>query len=440
MIRRRHKRPLLKVYLNNRLVGSLCKGSSGATSFSYDETWLEWEQTFPISLSLPLREDSYQGNPVTAVFENLLPDSDALRRRVAEKFGAGGTDAFSLLFAIGRDCVGALQFIPEGVEANTDSTLIEGDPVNEGEIEKLLSNLPQAPLGLDRGSDFRISIAGAQDKTALLRHGNRWLKPHGTTPTSHILKTQIGRLPNGADLSNSVENEFYCLKLAQAFDLPANQSEIQTFGSTKALVVTRFDRHWTQDGRLMRLPQEDCCQALSIPPTQKYQDENGPGMVDILNLLKGSISPANDQRVFLKAQILFWLIGATDGHAKNFSIFLWPGGRYSLTPLYDILTTQPILDAHQIGHSQMKLAMSVGKNNHYKVGSIHARHFFETGKKAGIPKATVKTAIEEIADTAKQAISKMESILPTNFPEEIHASVKAAMSAKLEELSLTRVT
>ena len=439
-MRRRHKHSLLKVYLNNRLVGSLCKGSSGATSFSYDETWLGWEQTFPISLSLPLREDSYTGEPVIAVFENLLPDSDALRRRVAEKFRAGGTDAYNLLFAIGRDCVGALQFIPDGVEANSDSTLIEGDPVNEEEIEKLLSNLSQAPLGLSGDNDFRISIAGAQEKTALLRHGNRWLKPRGTTPTSHIFKTQIGHFSGGVDLSNSVENEFYCLKLAQAFGLPANQSEIQTFGSTKALVVTRFDRQWTQDGRLMRLPQEDCCQALSIPPTQKYQSDHGPSMVDILNLLKGSISPANDQRVFLKAQILFWLIGATDGHAKNFSIFLWPGGGYSLTPLYDILTTQPILDTHQITHKQMRLAMSVGKNNHYKVGSIHARHFFETGKKAGIPKATVKTAIEEIADTAKHAISKMESILPANFPEEIHVSVKAAMSAKLEELSLTRGT
>ena len=437
---RRRKHPPLRVCLNNRLVGSLSKEPNGATGFRYDETWLGWEQAFPVSLSLPLREDHYRGAPVIAVFENLLPDSDALRRRVAEKVGAAGTDAYSLLSAIGRDCTGALQFIPDGAEADTDSTRIEGYPLSEGEIEKLLANLSQAPLGLSRNDNFRISIAGTQKKTALLRHGNSWLKPHDTTPTSHILKTQIGHLSDGVDLSNSVENEFYCLKLAQAFGLPVTRSEIQTFGDTKALVITRFDRHWTKDGRLIRLPQEDCCQVLSVPPTQKYQSDHGPGMVKILNLLKGSDNPADDQTVFFKAQVLFWLIGATDGHAKNFSIFLRPGGRYLLTPLYDILTSQPALDAHQIRHRQMKLAMSVGKNNHYRVAGIHARHFFQTGNMAGIPKAIVKTAIEEVADAAKHAISKMESILPSNFPEEIHASVKAAVTVRLEELCLTDVT
>ncbi len=314
MGRKRFHTPL-RVLLNNRLVGYLVKDPGGAIDFRYDESWLAWEHALPVSLSLPLREDAYRGEPVAAVFENLLPDSENLRRRVAEKVGASGTDSYSLLSQIGRDCVGALQFLPEGEEVISDPAAIAGEVISDDAIEALLKNLAQAPLGLHRDQDFRISVAGAQEKTALLFHEGKWWKPHGTTPTTHIFKTQMGTLPNGIDLSNSVENEYYCLKLLAAFGLPVNAAEIHTFGKTKALVIERFDRKWAKDGRLLRLPQEDCCQALSIPPGRKYQNDGGPGIVDILELLKGGDTPAEDQKLFLKAQILFWLIGATDGHA-----------------------------------------------------------------------------------------------------------------------------
>ena len=439
MGRRRHYAPL-RVYLNNRLVGHLNKEPSGAIYFGYDETWLSWDQAFPVSLSLPLREDAYRGEPVAAVFENLLPDSDALRRRVAEKVGARGTDAYSLLEAIGHDCVGALQFIAGDIEPDIDSTKIEGEPVDDAAIEKILCNLAQAPLGLARDDEFRISVAGAQEKTALLHHDGQWLKPHGTTPTTHLFKTQIGQLPNGIDLSNSVENEYYCLKLFEAFGLPANKAEIQTFGETKALVIERFDRRWTRNGRLLRLPQEDCCQALSVPPSRKYQSDHGPAMVDVLNFLKGSDRPAEDQTLVIKAQILFWLIGATDGHAKNFSVFLRPGGSYSLTPLYDVLTAQPSLDSRQIERKQMRLAMSVGKNNHYRIDGIHARHFVQTGEKAGLPKTLVPSAIEEISDTVDKTLSTLENNLPDDFPEQIHTSVKSAIGERRGSLILPEAT
>src|SRR4029077_7923453 len=125
--------------------------------------------------------------------------------------------------------------------------------------------------------------------------------------------------------------------------LPTNAAEIAKFGKTAALVIERFDRKWTPDKKLLRVPQEDFCQALSCPPSLKYQSQGGPGVVDGLNLLKGSDTPAEDQKAFLKAQVLFWLIGATDGHAKNFSIFLGRGGRFKLTPVYDVLTARPSL-------------------------------------------------------------------------------------------------
>ncbi|MEZ0018225.1 type II toxin-antitoxin system HipA family toxin [Sinorhizobium fredii] len=433
MPRRRQHEPM-RVLLNNRLVGHLNKATSGAISFQYDATWLEWEHTLPISLSLPLRDDAYRGEAVIAVFDNLLPDSEALRRRVAEKVGAGGADAYSLLAAIGQDCVGALQFIgpDDHQEANGN---FSGEEVDDEAIERLLKSLAQAPLGLSRDDEFRISVAGAQEKTALLRYDGKWIKPHGTTPTTHILKTQIGELPNGIDLSNSVENEYYCLKLAAAFDLPVNAATIEIFGSTTALAIERFDRRWAKDGRLIRLPQEDCCQALSVPPTRKYQSDGGPRLVDILDLLKGSDTPAQDQLTVLKAQILFWLIGATDGHAKNFSVFLNPGGGYRLTPLYDVLTAQPSLDSKQIERKQMKLAMSVGKNKHYRMDEVLGRHFVQTAEAAGVPKNLATDALTQMADTAAAALEKVESELPDGFPAYIHESVKRALMQRVSGLS-----
>lgn len=435
MPRRRQYQPL-RVLLNNRLVGTLERAASGAIQFDYDQAWLDWEHALPVSLSLPLREDPYRGEPVFAVFDNLLPDSPALRRKVAEKVGAAGIDAYSLLKEIGRDCVGALQFIPADDDV-AETGPVNGEPVDEYAIEKLLKGLAQAPLGLGADDDFRISVAGAQEKTALLWHDGKWLKPKGTTPTTHIFKPQIGELPNGIDLSNSVENEFYCLKLAAAFGLPVNRADIQTFGKTTALVIERFDRRWTKDGRLIRLPQEDFCQALSVPPTRKYQNEGGPGLSQIFDLLKGSDNPTEDHATVLKAQILFWLIAATDGHAKNFSVFLAPGGRFHLTPLYDILTAQPSLEARQIERKQMKLAMSVGKNRHYRIDGVLGRHFLQTAEQAGLPKSLVQTCLTEMIDSARMALNRVETQIPPNFPEEIHASVSRAVMRRVEKLEQT---
>ena len=424
----------LRVLLNNRLVGHLQKEPSGAVYFRYNEGWLSKGNATPVSLSLPLREDAYKGERVAAVFENLLPDSDLLRRRIAEKVGAKGTDAYSLLSEIGRDCVGALQFVPDGDEVVHDTTGITGKIIGDEEIEKLLKNLVRAPLGLDRDQDFRISVAGAQEKTALLRHRGKWLKPHGTTPTTHILKPQIGTLPNGVDLSNSVENEYYCLKLMAAFGLQVNAAEIKVFGRTKTLVIERFDRQWTDKGRLLRVPQEDCCQSLSCPPSRKYQNEGGPGVVDILKLLNAGDTPAEDQKAFLKSQILFWLMGATDGHAKNVSIFLGPGGRFHLAPFYDVLTAQPSLDARQIERKQMKLAMSAGDKRHYGIDEIKGRHFVQTVERAGLPRSLAVGALEEVGKSAEGAMKKVEEALPSGFPEKIHASVKTAVLSRLNSI------
>lgn len=435
MARRKTHVPL-NVFLNNRLVGRLGKEASGAIEFAYDESWLGWENALPISLSLQLRETRYTGAQVAAVFENLLPDSATIRNRVAEKVGAEGTDAYSLLSKIGRDCVGALQFLPENAILDA-SGKVDGVPVDEAEIEAIVTNLGRAPLGLDEDDEFRISVAGAQEKTALLWHDSKWHKPLGTTPTTHILKPQIGQIQTSTgtiDLSNSVENEFYCLKLMEAFGLTANQVEIATFGRKKVLVVERFDRRLTADGRLIRLPQEDCCQALSVPPGQKYQNQGGPGVVQIMKLLQASDTPTEDQLAFFKSQIIFWLIGATDGHAKNFSVFLTPGGRFTLTPFYDVLSAQPSFDNRQIPHKAFRLAMSLGVSRKYKVLDVHGRHFVETARESGLGPALISQTVDSVRTIGEKAFDLVQGQLPAGFPEAIHASVQAAASERLKQL------
>ncbi len=374
---------------------------------------------------MPLREDRYIGAPVIAVFDNLLPDSEPIRTRVAERVGANGTDAYSMLAALGHDCVGALQFLPQGADPGAAGK-IEGKPVTERDVAAIIKNLAAAPLGMGEDEDFRISIAGAQEKTALLRRDGKWYKPTGTTATTHILKPQIGRLPNGIDLSNSVENEYFCLKLLAALGLPTANVEIADFGERRTLIVERFDRRWTNDKRLLRLPQEDCCQALSIPPTRKYQSDGGPGMKDILELLKGSDAPNEDIATFLRASIVFWLIGATDGHAKNFSLFLSPGGRFRLTPLYDVLSAQPSLDTKQIQRKVFKLAMSVGKNRHYAMNEILPRHFVQTAEISGVGAAVVHAIFKDLVENFEPAFAKVQKALPKGFPEELTNSIREA--------------
>ncbi|GJD94947.1 type II toxin-antitoxin system HipA family toxin [Methylobacterium iners] len=425
MSRRRMHRPL-NVFLNGRFVGILRRESTGAIDFQYARDWLDLRGTFPVSLSLPLREDRYVGGAVTNVFDNLLPDSDPIRRRVAERVGAEGTDAYNMLAALGRDCVGALQFLPDGVDPGPVGVIV-GEAVSDDEIADLLGNLATAPLGVGQDEDFRISIAGAQEKTALLRRDGQWFKPTGTTPTTHILKPQIGRLPNGVDLSNSVENEYLCLTLMAALGVPAARAEIADFGGLRTLVVERFDRRWARDGRLLRLPQEDCCQALSVPPTRKYQSDGGPGIRDVVSLLKGSDTPEADIATFLRANVIFWMLGATDGHAKNFSVFITPGGRFRMTPAYDVLTAQPSLDAGRIQPKTFKLAMSVGKNRHYGVHDILPRHFLQTADLAGVGFPLVRVIFQELAGTALAKAAVAVEELPSGFPTQLIDSVMAAI-------------
>ena len=233
------------------------------------------------------------------------------------------------------------------------------------------------------------------------------------------------------DLSDSLENEYLCLKLMNGFGLRTANVEMAQFGDSKALVVERFDRLWTSDGRLIRLPQEDCCQALSVAPTQKYQSDGGPGIVAIMDLLQGSDEPNKDRYDFFKTTVLFWLLGATDGHAKNFSLSLIPGGRFQMAPLYDVLTVQPAIDARQLEHKNFKLAMHFGNSNHYRVKKNFRRHIEETAVGSSLSRNVVMKLFEELQDMSVRIVDEIIDRLPPGFRDELLADLFLGLIVRL---------
>ncbi len=427
---RRASHSPLTIFINGKPVGVLRREPSGAIDFTYDRTWLEWPAALPISLSLPLREDRYVGAPVAAVIDNMLPDGDAIRRQIAGRVKAEGADAFSLLSAIGRDCVGAMQFLP-GDEAPGSPGVIEAVPASDADVAGILADLAHAPLGMTEDGAFRLSLAGAQEKTALLYRDGGWWVPTGSTPTTHILKPAIGIVGDGVDFSDSVDNEYLCMRLTAAFGLPTARVQRAEFAGHPVLVVERFDRRWTPDARLLRLPQEDFCQATSTPSALKYESDGGPGLVRLLRLLGGADDPASDQRALLKANIVFWLLGATDGHAKNFSVFLRPGGRFGLTPLYDVLSAQRVVDAGQLRQNRFRLSMALGRNRHYAIDAIQPRHFVETAKLASIGASIVESVLAELVDEVPDALDRTLATLPAGFPEALAAAIRTGVLRRL---------
>lgn len=439
---RKSHRQQLNVWMNGLLVGEWALTRSGET-FAYHDSWLNHSQARPLSLSLPFLPGNaaYRGAVINAYFDNLLPDSDAIRRRLAQRYRLSDSASFTLLAALGRDCVGALQLLPED-ETPQNLQRITGEPLSEADIATLLRQTVQAcwPGQMARDTDLRLSIAGAQEKTALLYHAGHWQSPLGSTPTTHILKLPLG-LVGGmqADMRSSVENEWLCAQLVAAFGLPVARCDIARFEEQKVLVVERFDRRLSADNSwLIRLPQEDLCQATGTPPHLKYQSDGGPGMARILDILAGSENSEVDRRQFFKTQVVFWLLAATDGHAKNFSLFHLPGGRYRATPLYDILSAHPVIGhgAGQIAPQKAKLAMAVrGQSNHYLIDRIQPRHWLAQARSSGLTEAWAKDLLSELADSTSEVLQAVERNLPPDFPADVAKAIFGGIRRQRDKLA-----
>ncbi|APW37720.1 toxin HipA [Rhodoferax koreense] len=431
---------MLAVWTNGEHVGTWSM-VNGEHRFQYDEAWLASPATRWLSLSLPFTPENvaHRGAVVLNFFENLLPDSDAIRQRMQDRFATGSNAPFDLLAAVGRDCVGAIQLLPLG-QAPVGFDRIEAKTLRDIGVEQAIHNAVAGGrvLGQFDDDDFRFSIAGAQEKTALLWHEGAWCRPLGATPTTHIFKLPLGLVGNmRADMQTSVENEWLCARLIAQLGLPVADCEIARFGEQKVLVVERFDRMLLQPAGspawIARLPQEDFCQALGVAGAMKYEADGGPGIRAVLRQLDNSSRADADKLVFIQTQLAFWLMAATDGHAKNFSIFLERGGGYRLTPLYDVISAWPIVGTgpRQIHPRRAKLAMALrGKNTHYHLHEIHTRHWQQLALQSGVPGAFdhMVALVLQVPD----ALDQVAQTLPKDFPPGVFEAIRRGMLAQAE--------
>lgn len=431
----------LNVWMNGELVGQWTLGPRGMHEFRYAGGWPSSPAARPVSLSMPLQppDSPYRDDRVEAFFDNLLPDSAEIRRRIQTRFGTRSSAAFDLLTEIGRDCVGAIQLLAPDTEPES-LYCIEGDALSDEQVAQALrATVSPTPLGQRDNDAFRISIAGAQEKTAFLRHDGRWHRPRGATPSTHIFKLPLGLIGvQQLDLTTSIENEWLCMQLLRAYDIPAAHCEMARFEDQRVLVVERFDRRLARSRSWwLRLPQEDMCQATATPPGHKYEADGGPGIRDIMSLLLGAREARADRRTFFKAQVLFWMLAAIDGHAKNFSVFIEAGGRFCLTPLYDVLSAYPVMGrrANRLPPQDVRMAMAVsGKNRHYRWSEIMPRHWLATAKTSDFePEAA--PILAQLVERTPAALGLVADAIPSSFPAAVSEPILEGVATAARRLA-----
>jgi serine/threonine-protein kinase HipA len=443
MVMAKRKVNALTIWMNAEFVGTW-RIKSGVDELQYAEEWLENPRGRPLSLSLPFTPGNQpiKGDIVSFYFDNLLPDSRDIRERLARRFSTTSTKVFDLLVELGRDCVGAIQLLPAG-DTPQNIKQIQYKPLNEKEVAAILNKAVDSyPLGrLDEDDELRISLAGAQEKTALLWHNNQWCEPLGETPTTHIFKLPMGLVGNmKADMEASVENEWLCSKIVAEFGIPIAHCDMGSFAGIKSLIVERFDRKLSSDGSwIIRLPQEDFCQATGLSSLLKYQSDGGLSIEDCMKLLASSENATLDKQHFFKAQIVFYLLAATDGHAKNFSITHLPDNKYKLTQLYDVLSIHPLIGnkANQIAKQKVKMAMAIrGSKNYYQLQKIQYRHFIQQGKEVGFTEAEVMDLIDSVIRVLDTVIEYVSTNIPEGFPTDISDKIFAGMKTQANKLSV----
>jgi serine/threonine-protein kinase HipA len=336
-------------------------------SFIYDDSWRRDPNSYPLSLSMPLASAEHGHARVDAFLWGLLPDNDRVLENWAKRFQVSPRNAFRLIGNVGEDCAGAVQFVrPERLESlRTEPVAREIAWLSENDIADRLRTLRADHSAWRTASDTgQFSLAGAQPKTALLLQNGRWGVPSGRTPTTHILKPPTGEWDGHA------ENEHFCLRLARACGLVVPNSSVRRFQDEIAIVIERYDR-LDSGGERIRVHQEDICQALGVHPARKYENEGGPGVRQIVDLLRQySTHPDEDLQTFLDAIAFNWLIAGTDGHAKNYALLLGGQGAVRLAPFYDLASVLPY---PRINPNKARLAMRIG--GEYRLSNIGLRHW-----------------------------------------------------------------
>lgn len=392
-------RRTLVVLIRGHLVGVIDERGAGQLSLNYDDGWRSRDDATPLSLSMPLRRRAHPDATVRAFLWGLLPDNERVLERWARAYQVSARSPFALLRHVGEDCAGAAQFVrPDRVDA-----LAAGaggvDGIDDIEIAERIRILRRDPAAWHVAESGQFSLAGAQAKTALHADpaSGRWGDPWGTIPTTHILKPAV----TGFDDHDL--NEHLCLAAARRLGLPAARSRLALFISERVIVVTRYDRSYQPDGTIIRVHQEDLCQALGLSPLTKYQNEGGPSPEHIINLLRREVTPASAAELaimrFVDALAFNWLIGGTDAHAKNYSILL-DGHRVRLAPLYDVSSVLPYDDMYL---PKMRMAMRIG--GEYRLEGIIGRHWRRLAAENGLDPDEIVARIDDLALRAPAAFA-----------------------------------
>jgi len=344
----------LVVLLDNSVAGVLTELPGRRLSFTYEAPYRADDASTPMSVSMPVQVAEHTDRIVTPWLWGLLPDSDPVLKRWSRHYQVSASSPFALLATpIGLDCPGAVRFVDR---ERVDEALASKGHVewlSEAQVAQRLRDLKEdstAWLGKEFTGQF--SLAGAQAKTALLFEDDRWGLPSGAMATSHILKPAV------AGLDDHDLNEHLCLEAASRVGLICARTRIAKFENETAIVIERYDRV-VQDGVIVRIHQEDLCQALGVHPSRKYQSDGGPGPEQIVRLFRSVMEPSAAEdavRRFVDALAWNWIIGGTDAHAKNYSLLL-SGGQVRLAPLYDIASALPYL--HE---KKARMAMKIGRD------------------------------------------------------------------------------
>ncbi|KAA0894189.1 type II toxin-antitoxin system HipA family toxin [Oryzomonas rubra] len=347
----------LVVLLDNETVGHLWLDEKRTFCFQYEKSWAQTSQ-IPLSLSLPIRDEPYLDDEPHAFFANLLPEQK-IREVVARNLGVSLRNDFGLLEKIGGDCAGAVSLYPDGARLSKEEATYT--LLTTPELTKILQQLPQRPL-LAGELGFRLSLAGAQKKLPVYFSDEVFYLTLGGAPSNYIIK------PPMEVLDGTVENEAFCMALAGEIGIDVPSSFICELDGLRVFVIKRYDRTGS-NGEIRRLHQEDFCQALSVSPEFKYENEGGPGFVQCVDLLrKKSCRSGKDVLSLIDWLIFNYLVGNSDAHGKNVSFLLVPEGPV-LAPFYDLISTRIY---RHFGLAE-GLAMGIGGEN--DPAAIQRRHW-----------------------------------------------------------------
>lgn len=375
----------LVVTLGDRRVGILSR-LNGQLAFVYDQQWRDDPRSHPLSLSLPLREAPFADVDTRTWFGNLLPEGDLLNA-VARRLGRSTGDVFGLLTDLGGECAGAISLLPQG---KASPEVGHYQPFPEDELFALVSADPPLPL-LAGETGVRLSLAGAQNKVPVYVEGNSIFKATGPLATSHILKPPIRA---AISLPHTVENEAFCMQLADKLGLNVPSAEVRTVRDQNYYLVERFDRRREQ-GRIERLHQEDFCQALGIEANLKYEESGGPALSAIWRLLRShSSAPAVDGRQLLRWIAFNFLIGNADAHGKNLALLYDETGSVRLAPFYDLLCTSVYPELDQ------RMAMRLGGER--RPDRLRRKHWECLAEDLGIAPRAVFGELENLTQKIEQ--------------------------------------